>query len=174
MPRNIGETAWLASWETEPDHVVCPDCGGTSQITALLFDGSQVSIGCEGCRRGYDAATGRIQVFKRQPRARHVRIVGVELDAGALVYNTDGGWHIAGTDLFDDESAAVARAAEKCVEADAIERQRVAQKEKPTRSWSWHVHYHRGCIRRAERDIEHHKACLAVARVKAKEPTTAD
>ena len=41
-------------------------------------------------------------------------------------------------------------------------------KEKPARSWAWHVTYHRREIKRAERDLEYHTRALGIAKEKAK------
>ena len=39
----------------------------------------------------------------------------------------------------------------------------VTSEYKDTRSWAWNATYHRGCIRQAEKDLEYHRAKLAVA-----------
>lgn len=54
-------------------------------------------------------------------------------------------------------------------EADAEELRRIAEKEKPTRTWSWNATYHRKEIKRCEESIARHRAKLSVASLKAKE-----
>ena len=46
---------------------------------------------------------------------------------------------------------------------------KIYRKEKNNHTWSWNAHYHRDCIRRAEKDLIYHKAKLEVAKVKTKE-----
>ena len=164
----IADVCWCSSWLSSEAYITCPDCGGTGQITCVLFDGTSLSVGCEGCRRGYDAPTGKVRVYERMPRAKRVEIIGIDVSASKVEYRTPDSYIVQPDDLFDTEEEAVARAAAQAAEADRAERERVLSKEKPTKSWSWHVHYHRNCIRRAQKEIEYHTARLSVARVKAK------
>ena len=167
----IGDEVWWACFESEPDYVTCPDCGGTGQITCLLFDGSQVSIDCEGCKNGYLGPQGRLKVYARKPTARRRTITRMEIDAGKVEYGVTDGYRVLEEDLFQNESDALARAAVKAAAAEGEERDRIARKEKDTRSWSWNVHYHRRAIREAERQIVYHTSKLNVAKLKAKEST---
>ncbi len=166
----IGDQVWWACFETERDYVTCPDCGGTGQITCLLFDATQVSVDCAGCTNGYLGPQGRLKVYARKPTARLRTITRMEIDAGKIEYGVTDGYRVVEEDLFQNESDALERAAEKAAAAEAEERDRIARKEKDTRSWSWNVHYHRRAIRDAEKQIAYHTSKLNVAKLKAKEP----
>lgn len=169
----IGQQVWLAKWEVAPERLTCPDCGGTGQITCKLFDGTEVSVECAGCRSGYEPPRGWVTGFRRSPTAEFTTIIGVEVKGEGFCYNTKGGWDIEEHHLCLGQVEALAIATTMCEAANKAERDRFLTKEKDTRSWSWHVHYHRNCIRKAEKDIEYHRAKLAIARVKAKEPDVA-
>lgn len=164
----IGDAIWWATWESSETYITCPDCGGTARIRCILFDETEVSIGCEGCSRGHEAPTGRIQVYTRQALAKPTAVRGFEVSADGVEYHLDGGWRIPEADLFDAEQEALTAAAAKAEEQDRAERAKVNAKEKPTKSWAWNVHYHRSCIRRAEKDIAYHTARLNAAKVKAR------
>lgn len=170
----IGSNVWWSTFQSEPDTIVCPDCGGTAQITCILWDGTELSIECEGCKRGYGRANGRINIHNRRANARLVVIEGMEISRGDVTYYVDGSYRVEESRLFDTESAALeaatAEAIEYAIEYDRVERDRINHKEKPTKSWSWHVHYHRREIKRMQESIEYHTSCLNVAKVKAKEP----
>jgi hypothetical protein len=56
-------------------------------------------------------------------------------------------------------------------EKAAQEEHRLATREKPTRTWAWNATYHRGCIRKAEHDLEYHRSKLTVALIHKKEGT---
>jgi hypothetical protein len=129
-----------------------------------------VSVGCEGCQVGYDPPTGRIRVYDRAPRAKLETIVGFEVEGEKVEYRTDGSYRIPEGEIFDSEAAAMDAARAKAAAFDREERERISAKEKPTKTWAWHVTYHRRAIKEAERQIEYHTRKLNAARVNAKEP----
>ncbi len=174
MRYSIGDTAWRATFDRSPREVACPDCGGEGRLRVTFHDETQVSIECRNCARGYDAPTGRVLIYDGGiGRAERVVISGVEADADGEKYRVSVGqhayWSIPLAELFDDEVAALARAATLAAEHDEAERHRVFKKEKDTRTWAWNASYHRRCIEKAKKDITYHEAKLAVASVKAKE-----
>jgi len=166
----IGQQVWWASFESSEDHVVCPDCNGMKYIRVLLYDDTMLTIKCEGCSPGYEPATGYVRVYTRKPRAVLTTITRLEIQDGKVEWGIAGSYRVDDDELFDTEEDALAAATLKTERADREERERVNHKEKPTRSWSWHVHYYRREIRRAEADIVRYTAALNVARVKAREP----
>ena len=165
----IGQELWRATFESTPACIVCQDCGGTGRIRVLFHDDTMVSIDCQGCSRGYDPPTGRIQVHNRTASARPAIVTGIEIRADKVEYRTTDSYIVPEGDLFPTEPEAVARAAELAGQYDAEERERINQREKPARTWAWNASYHRQCIKRAEKDIAYHTAKLNVASVKAKE-----
>lgn len=169
----LGQAAYHATWDSEPSTYPCPECGGTKTLTVILWDGAQHIIECEGCNSGFESPRGYLTVYNRHPRTEVVTITGVNTSRGELEYCCQGDhetWGVKEEDLWPTQEEALVRAVEMSRQADEDERAQIDRKEKPERSWSWHVHYHRNCIRRAEKDIVYHSGKLAAARVKAKEP----
>lgn len=169
MKFQIGQQVWLATWESTTNHITCPDCGGTGRIRVLHHDDTMMSIECAACSRGYEPPKGYIEVYDRHARAELVTITGVEIRSGKTEWRSARSSMMDEADLFETEEAALARAAEKAAKADQEERDKIASKEKPTRTWSWNAHYHRKEIKRAQQQIEHHTKKLAVANLKTKE-----
>lgn len=172
MKYQIGQEVWFATWAPTKTYVECPDCAGTGRIRVLMADDTMVSIECAGCSRGYEPPTGYIQVYNRQPRAKHTTVIGVEIRDGKTEWRTTETYCADDGDLFDNEADALERAQEKAAQHDREERERIAQKEKPTRTWAWNAHYHRREIKEAQRRIEYHTAKLAAANLKAKQERT--
>lgn len=174
MPKfQIGDTVWYATYDSSNSSVVCPDCGGTGQMTVEMFDQTRHSIQCEGCKSGYEAPTGRIKTYDRRPSAVRRTITGMRIDANKVEYSFCDHYIAEEDRIFATEAEALARAEGIAAEATREETARIQNKTKQSKSWSWHVHYHRRAIRDAEKAIAHHTAMLNVARVKAKEPAEA-
>lgn len=167
----IGQEVWVASFESEAEYLTCPDCGGTKHIRCVLFDGSEVAIPCEGCRRGYEPPDGTVRVYRRRANAIPATVTGVEIYEGVAEWRTTH-TYAKDEDVFATRDKALARAEVKAADADREERGRVLTKEKPTKSWAWHVHYHRKSIRDAEKNIAYHQSRLDYARTQAKAGTS--
>jgi ribosomal protein S27E len=166
---DIGAEPWWARCRQEETSVECPDCGGTGRLRVTFHDETTVSIACQNCSRGYDPPTGRVRVHDRTPRAERVLIEGFEVKSdGSIEYRTSASYTVKEELLFDDYTGAMLRAEELAVALDREERERVATKERDTRSWAWNASYHRGEIKRCQKDIAYHEAKLAVASLKAK------
>jgi len=169
---NIGDTVWMARFDTTESSVECPDCGGTGRLRVTFHDETQVSIHCANCSRGWEPPTGRIIVHKRAARAALARVTGIEMNAEGVEYRvTDlvGGYTFLSKDVFASREEAEAKGVELAEAAKQEEMARVYRKERDTRTWAWNASYHRKEIKRCEREIERHKAQLAVASIKAKE-----
>lgn len=169
MKYEIGQQVWYAGWESAPARIVCPDCAGEGRIRVLLPDDSIVSVDCVACQRGYDRPSGYLECYDRHAVAKLVTIQGVEMDGGKTEWKTEASYRTSEVDLFDNEVDAYAAAKVKAEQADIEERERIGRKHKDTRSWAWNAHYHRKCIKEAQRQIEYHTSKLAVASLKAKE-----
>lgn len=174
---SIGDYAWLADWTSCEDYVVCPDCGGSRRLRVTFHDETQVSIACQNCALGYDLPTGRVRVYTRTARVRREHVNGVEIGPSGTRWRlglSDTCYRtVDDADLFTEEADALARAAERCAELDAQDRQKVFAKEKDTRTWAWNASYHRKQIKYAEGQIAYHTSKLAVAALKAKETAPA-
>ncbi len=168
MRFQIGQVAWIATFEARETSIECPDCAGTGRLRVMFADDSVVSIDCSACGPGYNPPTGRIRVYDRSPSAKYTTITGVEVRA-KTEWRTADSYCVDDEDIFDNESDALSRAAEKAAEHDRAERDRVNHKEKDGKSWGWHAIYHRREIKSAHAKIEYHTKKLAVANLKAKE-----
>jgi len=166
---NIGDKVWYAKTETKEKTVTCPDCFGQKALTVIKGDGSQVSIECEGCRRGYEGSQGYVTFYEWCASACLVVIERVEETAIKTEY---GFWNCYSGEsdrFFDTKEEAEKKSLELSEEHNQYELDKINQKEKHNRTWSWNAHYHRDCIKRAERDLAYHTAKLSVAKIKAKE-----
>lgn len=173
MKYEIGQQVWYAGWQSTPARIVCPDCAGEGRIRVLLPDESMVSVDCVACQRGFERPSGYLECYDRHAVATLTTILGVEMDGGKTEWKTGEGYRTSEADLFDNEVDAYAAAKVKAEEADREERERIGKKHKDTRSWAWNAHYHRKCIKEAQRQIEYHTSKLAVASLKAKEEKAA-
>ena len=169
----IGDEVWFAKFESAEASIVCPDCGGTKYVTMEMFDGARHTLDCEGCKVGFEGPRGRITTWQRKPVAEPVRVSSVSIEADKIEYRVNGGWIAAEDRLFLTKEEAMVRADEVAADAMREEGERLQRKAKADRSWAWHVHYHRRCVRQAEKDIAYHTSKLAVARTKSKEPEAA-
>jgi len=164
----IGDELWYAAWEVTSNYVTCPDCGGTGRIRVIHHDDTEMSIECAGCSAGYEPPKGYVTVYDRKALAYPVTITGVEIRDGKAQWRSDRHYIPEEGDLYRSEAEAIAGAQVKAAKADREERERIAKKEKPTRTWSWNAHYHRKEIKRAQQSIEYHTKKLAAANLKAR------
>ena len=158
---SIGATAWFAGYKTVERTQPCNECFGQLFLTVILGDGSQVTIDCAGCARGYDPPLGVITYHEGVIDVRQVIIERVEITVDVVEYGFSSCYR--SRDLFATQEEAEQRATGLVEQHDQEEKARVFRKEKNNRSWSWHVHYHRDCIRRLQKDLVYHEAKLKVA-----------
>ena len=173
MSYNIGDKVWYAGRTSTQEQVVCPECFGKKYLTVILGDDSKVTINCAGCASGYDPPRGYVTYYKQHIEVSQVTICKVEINPDYVEYGFDsfgGGCRIAkDTDLFPTKEEAEIRAKELAEEWNKEKLAQIHRKEKNNRTWSWHVHYHRGQIRDAEKTIERSTAKLDAARTHVKE-----
>ena len=165
---NIGDTIYHARCDRQPVTMECPDCGGTARIRVILHNEEEVSIACRSCASGYDDPTGRVQIYNYVPEAIEMVIDGMEINASQSTrYRSRR--HILDEDsIFSSKEEALVVAKEKQVEHEKEQQEKINKKEKPTKDWAWNASYHRQQIKRALKDLEHHRAALAVADLKRK------
>lgn len=176
MRFEIGQECWVADFQAlAPAYVTCPDCGGTGRLRVTFHDETQVSIECRNCSSGYDPPSGQIIVYRQQAGAKLTTITGVEINGDMTRWHVNGtahGYQIVDDDkAFDNREAALAYAEGRAAEWEQEQRDKIATKEKDTRTWAWNASYHRKCIKQAQKNIEYHSAKLAVAAIKAKDKT---
>lgn len=176
---NIGDQVWRATWDAEKTYVTCPDCGGTKHIRCILHDGSEVTIPCEGCSSGYNPPSGMVHYYKGTARAEPGTVSGVRVEAvrGEQIteYVVEGVYthHTKAEDVFATMQEALVRAEARVRENEAEELARISRKDKPTKTWAWHVHYYRKQIRDAEKNIHYYTAKLNAATPHLKEEKAA-
>lgn len=164
----IGDTAYMATFDAVPARITCPDCGGDGRLRVLLHDDTMVSVECRACSSGYEPPRGYLMVYDRAPRAEIVTVTGFEVGEGGVEYRTTSSYCVKDDRLFATKEEAMSKAQFISAEHDREERERIKSKEKDSRSWAWNAHYHRREIKEAQRRIEYHTAKLNVASLKAK------
>lgn len=167
---SIGDKVWYAQRKAVARQELCPDCFGQCALTVIKGDGSQVSIACAGCASGYDTSKGYVTWHGHVIDVAEVVIEKVELTPLKVEYGFHGCYHADQSCMFDTKEEAEVRALELAEEHNQDELARIYRKEKNNHTWSWNAHYHRDCIKRAEKDLLYHTAKLNVAKVRAKEP----
>jgi hypothetical protein len=165
---NIGDTVWHAKAMNKEKWITCPDCLGTRTLKVILGDGTEHVIDCAGCSRGYEGPTGSIRSYNYESVIEPKTITGVQIKSDEVEYYSEC-WILKACDVFATETEARERSAILMTEYEEAERKRLASKEKPSRDWAWHVHYHRSCIRKAEAEYAYHTAKLAVSLTHKKE-----
>lgn len=168
---NIGQAVWRASWDYSKKWITCPDCGGTKTLTAILWDKTEYIIECVGCAAGYEPPRGVVSTGTFSATTHLETVRGVEIaNDGTFQYRTSGDSAVNEAELFATHEEALTRASEITAEKQKEEEAKIYQKDKPARSWSWHVHYHRRSVKEAQKALEYHTAKLNAAKVKVKEP----
>jgi len=169
----LGDTVWVAIPRGQYKRITCPDCFGTGQLDVILKDGTRHSIDCSACTHGYHGPLGYIDTHDYEPKVSAETITGIEQHIGQPTEFRAGSYVYKADQIYLTEADALARAAEMAQDQASEEALRIKRKEKDTRSWSWNSHYHRKCIRDAEKAIQYHTAKLNVASIKAKEDRAA-
>lgn len=152
----VGDAVWYASCDTRRQYTQCLECFGIKYVTVILGDDSRVTIDCAGCGRGYEPPTGYIAYFERTPEVRKITIDRVQVTKDKIEYGFSGCYCVEADRLFNTEAEAWDRANALAEQLNQEELEKIKKKEKPNRTWAWNAHYHRNCIRRAERDIRYH------------------
>ena len=174
MKYKIGDKVWFAQRKSVTKTENCPDCFGKRYLTVIKGDDSQVTIECAGCQSGYEPPKGYISYYSQDIDVNEVVIEGLDvrpLSEPEYRFNcTECSWRSAKEDeLFTTKEEAEIKAKELSDEWNKEQLGRIHQKEKHNRTWSWNAHYHRDCIKRAERDLEYHRNKLDYAKLCVKE-----
>lgn len=171
---NIGDEVFWPYWGSKEMSIECPDCGGTGRIRLIMHDNSEHSIECGRCSYGYYPPTGRIKFWRWLADIKRGEITGLEISKGVVSYKIscgEGYTHIVKEEMvYTSEEDALGRAEILVEEHEKEELEKIAKKEKDTKSWAWNASYHRREIKSAERSIAYHAAKLKAANLKSKEP----
>lgn len=171
---NIGDAVWRATWDYTEKWVACPDCGETRSMTVTLWDKTEHVIPCVGCARGYGPSSGVVSTYTYVANAHSETVTGLQVKGDNYEYRTTGSCMVEAGELFATREEAMERAAEMTIEKQREADAKIYKKDKPSRDWAWHVHYHRRCAKRAQVDLEYHTAKLNAAKTKAKKPEVAE
>lgn len=169
MKFNIGQKVWYAERDVKRERVRCPECFGLKVLTVILGDQSEVTIDCAGCSSGIEKPKGFLEYFKQSASCHQITITKIEIKSEGAEYGCHECYSLKEDELFLNQESAEIRALELAEEWNRGELDKINRKEKNDRKWSWHVHYHRKCIRDAEKALIYHNAKLNVAREKSKE-----
>ena len=169
----INEEIYHAQYERKQRFIVCPDCMGKRFLTVIMGDDSKVTIDCVGCTRGaYEGPHGNIETWDFEPTVTKRKITGMEVTPQKTEYKSHifcdecgSSWHsLKNEDIFTTEAEAIIRANELKEEAGKEEVKRLSQKHDRNRTWAWNAHYHKDCIRRANKDLIYHTGKLDSAK----------
>lgn len=160
---SYGEMVWCAEVRPTEKQVKCPDCFGMKYLRVTLGDDSVVTVDCQECERGYLGPQGTVTAHDYAATVETRMVTGIETWDGEFRYSFYQRSSVEESRCFATQEEATVRAAELQTEDEERERQRFAAKDKPNRSWGWNATYHRGCLRRAEKEIEYHTKKLAMA-----------
>ena len=166
----LGDKVFVAFLKSHEKWVTCPHCFGKRALTVILGDDSQVSIDCDCCRYGFEGSKGYLKSWGWVSGVKESTITKVEQEwPEKIEYGVDGGYRVDQDKVFDTQVAAEIRAQELIIEQDKKELHCIQVKERVDRNWAWNVRYHRERIKQSEKDLEYHRAKLAVAQTHVKE-----
>lgn len=159
---NIGDKVFRATMRSVEKFNTCPDCWGKKYLRVILGDDSEVTIDCAGCDLGYEPPRGYVTHRAYEPQVEGGKITGIEINENGVSYNLSG-YIVEEKNVSEVYEDALKQAAVLAAEYEESEKQRMLRKEKDARTWAWHATYHRGAIKRAQKDLEYHTAKLNVA-----------
>lgn len=170
MKYEMGQRVWYVSMESVTKYAICPDCLGAKQLRVILGDGTEVAIDCAACDRGgYQGSRGNLEYNEYVSLVVESKITGIAIDGNREVYTGQGFYNDGWERVFATKEEAEAAG---MILADKYSQEQIKRahcKEKDTKTWAWHVKYHRRCAERAQRDMLYHQEKMTMAKVKSKE-----
>ena len=171
----VGDTAWWAQNGTVEKTNPCPVCFGKLAVTVILGNGESIQTPCDYCGRGYEGPKGGEKECAWESRPVLFTITGIETQNDGVKqtarYHAPAGYVIDDEDVFATEEEAAAKCKRNADEHNEQERQRrEVIKEQAHKSFSWHVGYHRRCIKDLKRQLEWHEARAIACASRAKTP----
>lgn len=164
----LGDLVWVAIAKGKRKTIICPDCFGTGQLDVILKDGTTHSIDCRGCEEGYRGPQGTIVTWEYEPSVEAHTVTKIEQDIGSPPEYRAGCSYYKAEDVFLTREDAAAHAVVLAEQQAKDEADKINRKEKDAKTWAWNVHYHRRCIRDAQKNIEYHTSKLNVAKLHVK------
>ncbi len=179
IPKKVGDSAWWAHNGTKEVTHPCPVCYGKLSVTVILGNDESVVTPCDYCGKGYGGPTGVCKEWEWVAGACLVTISAIETndshEGKEVRYRTYNHSMIDASDLFDTKEEAEARCEVRRQEhAEDERKRREVLKEYSTKSFSWHVGYHRREVKNHERSLEWHKSRVIACTRLAKTPIPAE
>lgn len=165
---NVGDMVWSLLAIAKQTEVTCPDCLRSKYVTVILGDGSQETIDCSRCERGYQGSFGYLIDESPDWQVVQVRVTRKEQkDGGIVEYGCEHTYYAQ--HVYATEEEAVKARDQVIATRKAEYLAQLQSKERSKASWAWNVRYHRQEIRDLAKRIEYHQAKLDVAKLKSKE-----
>jgi hypothetical protein len=171
----VGDVVWHATFESKEKWITCPNCLGSKFAKVAFADGSEVTVECAECARGFNPPSGVVQIYEHEASVLPVVVQRAESfrgDDGEISFSYSLSDHRGGSeDIFDNEAEAKKCAERLAAEWKVAEEARVHHKDKSSQTWARNASYHRKCLKEAQRQLEYHTAKLNAAKIHAKEPS---
>lgn len=168
----FGQEIWYVDTSHEPRYIPCVDCFGKRYLTVILGDDTKLTVPCETCKqRGWDDySSGILEVFDYAAVPIQATVNRIEFKRdGTIEYGVENRYSLDESEIFLNREDAEIRAKQVEQEKTAESENKYKNKEKDTRSWSWHVTYHRRQIEDAKRTVEYATKKLNYALEKKRE-----
>lgn len=171
----IGDMVWWAHADTKHVTKDCPVCFRSRKVTVILGDGEHVETPCDFCGKGYEGPRGYIEEYEWVAAVKQVTIDRKEVHESngerKIDYYNGQYQTLESNDIFAEKTGADARILEKIAEHEVeVARNIAVRKEYNTKSYSWHVGYHRREIKKAEKSIEWNSKKVTAMKALAKTP----
>ncbi len=159
---NVGDVVWWAKAGTQQVRRQCPVCLGSLYVIVILGDGEQVRAACDYCGKGYEGPKGYMLEWEWTSGVQKIHISSKQINddqEGHHVEYRYGDYVLRYDDIFDTEYEANDAIAKKIVEHLKEQEDKLQHsKEFSTKSYAWHVGYHRREKKRAEQAVEYHSS----------------
>ena len=169
----IGDKVWWATHDTEEKHTTCEDCLGSKYVKVIMGGGTEHSIQCENCKRGWLGPVGYTVHHEGVYAVKERIIKGISIQDSVIEYQlylTSNSWNNAQeSQLFTDKGQAEEHAKQLTIELNERNEKNKYKKTKEHKNWAYHVSYHRNCYKKAMKDAEYHQSMLNYAKTKTKE-----
>lgn len=168
----FGQEIWYVDTSSKERYITCVDCFGKRYLTVILGDDTVLTVPCETCKeRGWsDYSSGILVVYDCIATPAQGTINRIEFRRDSTIeYGVEGRYSLDEAEIFLNREDAEILAKQVEQEKTAESENKYKNKEKDTRSWSWHVTYHRKQIEDAKRTIEYATKKLNYALEKKRE-----
>ena len=177
----IGQPVWVARTTRVANKVLCPVCFGKKVVVLILGDDSQVELECDNCSKGFMPPTGHVDGdWQWKARVDEAGVItGVRVDTSkdkteVLYWFNQGGGCTVGhneEDLGVTYEETLSIALEHAIKRQTEENRKAREeKEKPHKSYSWHVGYHLRKAAQASAEYTRHTEKAKFMETKVRKP----